>query len=214
MQYSTALTDAILAFACFVCTFAIGKARQSYSESLQPALFCALLGFLLPAAAATAGVIRFGFDPVAQPTHVWLTQASTFLGFPLLGASALSLSTGKLFSGATWGRLLLGLCAFFELFRQMNHLDDYRLAISLITLLMILYAGVSQWPQRLSALSAVLAATLFAIAGMAVGTHGLMGAVQRIDLFHILLSIAYPLLLWLMIGLANKATKASSEEIR
>ncbi|KRW62776.1 DUF6962 family protein [Pseudomonas sp. TTU2014-080ASC] len=214
MQYSTALTDAILALACFACTFAISKVRKSQSEALQAALFCALLGFLLPAVAASAGVIHFGFDPAAQAAHAWLTQASTFLGFPLLGAAALSISMGWNWSRANWGRLLLGLCAFFELFRQMDHLDDYRLAISLGTLLMILVAGLRQWPNRQSLIPAVAAVALFAIAGLAVGTHGLMGAVHRVDLFHILLSIAYPLLLWLLTSLTGRLAKHRSEENR
>lgn len=214
MQYSTALTDAFLALACFACTLAIGKVRKSYGETLQPALFCALLGFLLPAAAAAAGVIRFGFDPTAQAPHLWLTQASTFLGFPLLGAAALSISMGWHFSRPSWGRLLLGLCAFFELFRQMDQLDNYRMFLGLCTLLMILWAGIKQWPHLPTLLSAALGVALFAASGLSVGTHGLLGPLYRIDLFHLLLSIAYPLLLWLLTNLTSQAEKNSLEENR
>ena len=63
MQYSTAFSDALLALACVACVWLIGRARGRYGEGDQPALFCALLGFLLPAAAASVGVIRYGFDP-------------------------------------------------------------------------------------------------------------------------------------------------------
>jgi hypothetical protein len=214
MQFTTALTDAILALACLACTLAIGKARKGYGEFLQPALFCALLGFLLPAAAACAGAIRYGIDPDAQATHLWLTQAGTFLGFPLLGAAALSISQGWQWSRANWGRIVLGLCAFFELFRQLNYLEHYRMGISLGTLLLILYAGLRQWPHRPSLISASLAVTLFAVAGLVVGTHGFIGPMYRIDLFHLLLSFAYPVLLWLLMGLTNNAQKNSPEEIR
>ena len=72
MQYSTAFSDALLALACVACVWLIGRARGRYGEGDQPALFCALLGFLLPAAAACVGVIRYGFDPSWQPAHLWL----------------------------------------------------------------------------------------------------------------------------------------------
>jgi hypothetical protein len=87
MQYSTAFTDAFLALVCAACVWCIGRARRHYGESDQPALFCALLGFLVPAAAAAVGVVRYGFDPSWQAAHLWLSQASSFLALPLLGAA-------------------------------------------------------------------------------------------------------------------------------
>lgn len=212
MQYSTALSDGVLALACFACVIAIGKARKHYGEADQPALFCALLGFLLPAAAAAVGVIRFGIDPSAQTSHLWLSQASSFLGLPLLGAAALTLSRGWQWSRANWGRILLGLCAFFELFRQMNHLEDYRLLLNLVTLLLILYAGAVQWPKRAPLLVAIGVVGLFLLAGLAVGTQGFIGPVRRVDLFHALLTPAYPLLAWLLLSLPGSAKFAYTEE--
>ena len=149
MQYSTAFSDALLALACAACVWLIGRARGRYGEGDQPALFCALLGFLLPAAAASVGVIRYGFDPSWQAAHLWLSQASSFLGLPLLGAAALALGRGWAWSRPNWGRILLGLCAFFELFRQLGYMEDYRLALNLATLVLILYAGAVQWPLSL-----------------------------------------------------------------
>ncbi|MGB4074236.1 hypothetical protein [Pseudomonas sp.] len=202
MQYSTALSDGVLALACLACAIAVGKARKHYADADQPALFCALLGFLLPAAAAAVGVIRFGIDPSAQAAHLWLSQASSFLGLPLLGAAALALGRGWQWSRANWGRILLGLCAFFELFRQMNQLEGYRLLLNLATLLMILYAGALQWPRRLPLAAAVGVVSLFLLAGLAVGTQGFIGPLRRVDLFHALLTPAYPLLAWLLLSLA------------
>ena len=167
MQFSTALSDGVLALACLACAIAIGKARKHYGEADQPALFCALLGFLLPAAAASVGVMRFGIDPSAQAAHLWLSQASSFLGLPLLGAAALALGRGWQWSRANWGRILLGLCAFFELFRQMNQLEDYRLLLNLATLLLIIYAGAVQWPKRAPLAAAIAVVGLFLLAGLA-----------------------------------------------
>ena len=172
MQYSTAFSDALLALACAACAWLIGRARGRYGEGDQPALFCALLGFLLPAAAASVGVIRYGFDPSWQPAHLWLSQASSFLGLPLLGAAALALGRGWAWSRPNWGRILLGLCAFFELFRQLGYLEDYRLALNLATLVLILYAGAVQWPHRAPAISAAVVVGLFLLAGLLLSLPG------------------------------------------
>lgn len=213
MQYSTALSDGVLALACLACAIAVGKARRHYGEADQPALFCALLGFLLPAAAAAVGVIRFGIDPGAQAAHLWLSQASSFLGLPLLGAAALALGRGWQWSRANWGRILLGLCAFFELFRQLNQLEDYRLLLNLATLLLILYAGAVQWPQRAPLVAAAGVVSLFLLAGLAVGTEGFIGPLRRVDLFHALLSPAYPLLARLLLRLPGSSKALGGQEI-
>ena len=207
MQYSTAFSDVLLALACAVCVAWIGRARGRYDEGDQPALFCALLGFLLPAAAAGVGVVRYGFDPSWQAAHLWLTQASSFLGLPLLGAAALALGRGWAWSRPNWGRIVLGLCAFFELFRQMGYLEDYRLALNLAALVLILYAGAVQWPRRAPAISAAIVVGLFLMAGLAVGTEGMIGPLRRIDLFHVLLIPAYLLLAWLLLSLPGNANK-------
>lgn len=207
MQYSTAFSDGLLAIACAACVLWIGRARGRYGEGDQPALFCALLGFLLPAAAASVGVIRYGFDPSWQPAHLWLSQASSFLGLPLLGAAALALGRRWAWSRPNWGRIVLGLCAFFELFRQMGYLEDYRLALNLTTLVLILYAGAMQWPRRAPAIGAITVVGLFLLAGLAVGTEGVIGPLRRIDLFHVLLAPAYPLLAWLLLRLPGSAKR-------
>ena len=197
MQYSTVLSGGMLALTCLACVGAIGKARKRYGETDQPALFCALLGLLLAAAAAAASV----GDPSWQAAHLWLSQASSFLGLPLLGVAALALGRGWAWSRPNWGRVVLGLCAFFELFRQMNLLEDYRLLLNLASLLLIVYAGAIQWPRRTPACAATAAAGLFLLASLAVGSEGLIGPLRRIDLLHALLTPAYPLLAWLLLSL-------------
>jgi hypothetical protein len=208
MQYSTVLSGGLLALACLACAVAIGKARQRYAEADQPALFCALLGFLLAAAAAVASV----GDPGWQAAHLWLSQASSFLGLPLLGAAALTLGRGWAWSRPNWGRVVLGLCAFFELFRQMNLLEDYRLLLNLASLLLIVYAGAIQWPRRAPAGAATAVVGLFLLAELAVGSEGLVGPWRRIDLLHALLTPAYPLLAWLLLSLPGHAEDCADGE--
>lgn len=212
MQYSTALSDGILALACLACVIAIGKARKGYGEADQPALFCALLGFLLAAAAASVGVMRYAVDPGWQAAHLWLSQASSFLGLPLLGVAALALGRGWAWSRPNWGRVVLGLCAFFELFRQMNLLEDYRLLLTLTSLLLIGYAGAIQWPRRTPAYAATAVVGLFLLAILAAGSDGFIGPLRRIDLLHALLTPAYPLLAWLLLTLPGHAEDCADRE--
>jgi hypothetical protein len=200
MQYATLFCAAALALACLAAAVVIGRARKGYGEGDQPALFCALLGFGLTAAAAASAAMRFGVDPGWQAAYLWLSQAASFLALPLLGAAALALGRGWTWSRPNWGRILLGLCAFFELFRQMNLLDDYRLALSLTTLALVLYAGAVQWPRR-APLTAAIAVVALLAAGLAVGSEGYIGPLRRIDLFYLLLTPAYPLLAWLLLAL-------------
>lgn len=199
MQYSTALSDALLALACMACVVLLGRQRANTPEAQRPRLFCMQLGFALPMAAAMAGSVRYGLAPDWSELHDWLSRASSFLGLPLLGFAALTLARKWQWSGPAWGRLLIGLCAFFELFRQLSWLDEYRQFVQLGSLLLIAYGGLLQWPQRLSVLLAATVIGLFAVAGLVVGSDGFIGSLRRVDLFHALLSCAYPLLAWLLI---------------
>lgn len=211
MQYGTMLTAGVLALACLACVIAIGKARKGYAEGDQPALFCALLGFALPAAAAATAAMRYGVDPSWQAANLWLSQADSFLALPLLGAAALALGRGWTWSRPNWGRILLGLCAFFELFRQMNALEDYRLALHLATLALLLYAGAVQWPRRTPLTAAGGVVALLLGAGL-LGTEGSIGPLRRLDLFYLLLTPAYPLLAWLLLTLPGGATESHSPQ--
>ena len=74
MQYSTALSDALLALACLGAAVWLGKARSRFAETNQPALFCALLGLLLPAAAALSGAVRYGLTAEWREAHVLLAR--------------------------------------------------------------------------------------------------------------------------------------------
>lgn len=206
MQYGTMLTGGMLALACLACVVAIGKARKGRGEGDQTALYCAQLGFALSGAAAATELMYFA--PSWQAANLWLSQASKFLGLPLFGAAALTLGRGWTWSRPNWGRILLGLCAFFELFRQMNVLDDYRLVLHLATLALLLYAGAVQWPRRAPLAAAVGVVALLLGAGLAAGTEGFIGPLRRLDLFYLLLTPAYSLLAWLLLALPGGAAES------
>ena len=200
MQYSTAISDGILALACVASLLWL---RPVFAG--QPVLRALLLGFGLTATAALCGAVRYGMDPSWIDRHRSFTQLSAVLGLPLLGLAALSLSRGLVWSRSIWTLCLVGLVGLFIGARVLGVDPHYRLALGLVTLLLILYAGLSRWPQPRPGLLALGVIGLFLVAGLAVGTEGFIGPLRRIDLFHALLTPAYPLLAWLLLTLRMPA---------
>ena len=84
--------------------------------------------------------------------------------------------------------------------------------LNLATLLLIIYAGAVQWPKRAPLAAAIAVVGLFLLAGLAVGTEGFIGSLRRVDLFHALLTPAYPLLAWLLLSLPGSAKNGRTEE--
>lgn len=202
MQYSTAFSDAVLALACLASLLWL---RPAFTG--QPVLRALLLGFGLTATAALCGAVRYGLDPSWIDKHRSFTQLSAALGLPLLGLAAFALSRGMAWSRSIWTVWLLVLVGLFIGARVLGVDQHYRLALSLVTLLLILYAGLSQWPQRQPGLAAIGVVALFLVAGLAIGTEGFIGPLRRVDLFHALLTPAYPLLAWLLLRLHNATSK-------
>lgn len=196
MQYSTALSDAILALACLASLLWL-RPRFAGLALRRPVQ----LGFGLPAAAALCGVVRFALDPSWSEVHRAFSQLGGALGLPLLGLAALALARRLDWGKATWTVLLLALVGLLIGARWLGLESHYRLLLNLASLLLILAAGLARWPLRQPALAAAGVVALFLLAGLAVGTEGFIGALRRVDLFHALLTLAYPLLAWLLFAL-------------
>ena len=212
MQYSSALSDALLALACLAGLVELGRGWRRAPRTAQPALLAALLGFALTAAAAGGGVVHYGHDPGWSAAHQWLSRASSLLGLPLIAASALSLSLGRGDRLAHWLGLTLSLGALFVLAYWLKLGAIIGLALNLISLALLLAAGRRQTPQRTPLLAAGLVVGLFLLAGLGIGSQGLIGPWQRVDLFHVLLSAAYPLLAWLI--LAMPSTQSAEKTVK
>ena len=69
MQYSTALSDGVLALACLASTLWLRPAFRW--RTVQRVL---LLGFGLPLSAALCGVVRYGLDPDWSNWHRTFSQ--------------------------------------------------------------------------------------------------------------------------------------------
>ena len=196
MQYSTAFSDALLALACAACVVWIGRERVRYGEDDQPALFCALLGLGL-ATALGACRLASSIGIATGAAQVWFEQATLQLGVPLIALACLASARGWHWSGPTWGRLLLGLCAFFELARQFGASEPYALGLSLLSALLVTYAGLVRWPDRHAALAGALGGLLL-LAVAWTGPHGDVAATFA-------LALAAPLLALLLRRLGRSA---------
>ena len=196
MQYSTAFSDFVLALACLASLLWL---RPTFAS--LPLLRPLLLGFGLTAAAAFCGAVRYGLEPGWSEIHRSLAQLSGALGLPLLGLAAFALARGLAWGRPIWTVWLLVLVGLFIGARVFGVDQNYRLVLNLVTLLLFLYAGLSQWPQRQPGLAALGVVALFLVAGLAIGTEGFIGPLRRVDLYHALLTLAYPLLAWLLLRL-------------
>lgn len=196
---ATALTSAVW----------IGMARRGYGEPDQPALFCALLAFSLAAGTGACAVARLAFGLDTLEAERWLRQATLSLGLPLVGVVALTLGRRWIWSRPTWGRIVIGLCAFFELARQFGWSAPYALALGLISASLVVYAGLLQWPARLQASAGAAGGALMLAlqpwSGLAIAPNPLSAYQQ------LLLALACPLIAWLLLNLPGNLREGIRE---
>ncbi len=203
------LQAALLAATALTSAVWIGMARRGYGEPDQPALFCALLAFSLAAGAGACAVARLAFGLDTLEAERWLRQATLSLGLPLVGVVALTLGRKWIWSRPTWGRTVIGLCAFFELARQFDWSAPYALALGLISASLVVYAGLLQWPARLQASAGAAGGALMLAqqswSGLAIGPNPLSAYEQ------LLLALACPLIAWLLLNLPGNLREGIRE---
>jgi hypothetical protein len=199
MQYSTAVSDGVLALACLACVVGILRSPRWTEKNLRATWLLVIAALLLTGATAVVGVLHFGVDESWQALHTKLSQASSLLALPVLGVAALTLIRGWHWQRLGWCWVIISLSLLFEGAKRLGVLDSYKLVLNLATLLLILYAGVTQGRKALPAAIGVV--VLFIVAGLVVGTQGNLGPLLRVDVFHALLSLAYGLLTWLLLSL-------------
>lgn len=177
----------------------IGRARRGYGEADQPALFSVLLAFSLAAGAGACAAARLVLSADTLGAERWLTQATWLLGLPLVGLAALTLARRWAWSRPTWGRIVIGLCAFFELARQLGWSAPYALALGLLAAALLIIAGLLQWPARQQAAAGLVSGLLLA-APLPWDMGSLAPApLQRYQL--LCLAVAAPLIAWLLLRL-------------
>ncbi len=189
----------------------IGVSRRGYGEPDQPALFCALLAFSLSAGTGACAVARLGFGLDTLEAERWLMQATLLLGLPLVGVVALTLGRRWIWSRPTWGRIVIGLLAFFELTRQLGWSSEYAFALGLTSAVLVIYAGLLQWPARLQAFAGVAGGGLMMapmpLTGMTIGPNPLAAYEQ------LCLAVACPIIAWLLLHLPGNLREEHSAPV-
>lgn len=202
------LQATLLMLAALSSAIWIGTARRGYGEPDQPALFCALLTFSLAAGTGACAAARLAIGLDTLEAERWLLQATLLLGLPLVGVVALTLGRRWIWSRPTWGRIVIGLCAFFELARQLGWSAPYALTLGLLSALLVIYAGLLQWPARLQAAAGVAGGALMLAVlpwtGLSIGPNPL-GAYQQFWL-----ALACPIIAWLLLNLPGNLREEHS----
>ncbi|UJJ30918.1 hypothetical protein [Halopseudomonas maritima] len=117
------------------------RQRAPLDVPARGAITAALLGLGLAASASlllSLGALP-GTSKLAHTQRI-LGLAAQNLSLPLLGLAALYLGFGLRWQPATWGRILLGLMAAFELSRRMDALHGYQWLINCAALGVMLLA--------------------------------------------------------------------------
>ncbi|WP_407292766.1 hypothetical protein [Stutzerimonas zhaodongensis] len=189
----------LLMLAGLASAIGIGRARRGYGEPDQPALFSALLAFSLASGTGACAAARLALGADTLEAERWLLQATLLLGLPLVGVAALTLSRRWTWSRPTWGRVVIGLCAFFELARQLGWSAPYALSLGLLSALLVVYAGLLQWPARLQTTAGlaggVLLMALLPWGGLLTYSNPLQANQQ------LWLALAMPVIAWLLLRL-------------
>jgi len=154
---------------CLVAASLIGAAKTWKSPApLAPA------GFLLFAAAAALGALGYAGIGAAEPLHDQITHITEWAGLALIAAGLMQKPWPTLIGAG----LLL---AAGIVTRQALMVNVAALALMIAWRL---------WLTRRPPWVLVVAALLFALAGLVIGTHGQFLGLPRVDFYHLALAVA------------------------
>lgn len=179
---STAVSDAILAVTSIGAALLLVRARRAAIR-----LGGACLLFL--GMSAAVGAARFAGADLA-PIHGAMAWTGRMLVLPLF-AAAFVLTAFRVRAGRIIWYAVAAVLAVLS-FVIPHSLRSLPGAIGMIA---VVVAGARALPRDMAAgLLAIGGAAIYMIAGLAVGTDGTIGAVQRVDIFHYSLAAANPML--------------------
>jgi hypothetical protein len=189
---STAISDGALAIAAL--GGAVWITRRRHGPAIHASSSVAL-GLALIAAAALIGSLRFaGVDQLTE-LHALLTAIAKFAARPLIGLGHLALAWRLRPSARAVTLVLLALTTAPLLAYRLDLADIYGLAIGTAGVLGVFAAAGRQRSRHpRAATSAAAGGALVLIAGLVIGTRGMIGPVLRVDAFHYAMALAAILL--------------------
>ena len=129
--------------------------RQASRNGARGAITAALVALALVVLSSSLILAGLWFTEPAAVEHSQriFGLAAQVMTLPLLGLASLSLARNRQWSPAVWGKIILGLMAFFELSRYLEQQLAYQWLVNLLGLAALLAATLPYWSrQRLIAL--------------------------------------------------------------
>ncbi len=187
---SVAISDAILAFSSLFGVFLMVQSRRLVEEEMP--IMSAMLGYALVGSAAFLGTLRYGFSSSWAPAHKMMTTAALTLGPSLLAAALFVICFEKVWQRPAWWRLLIGLMAGHELFRQLGWSHDFIMTVNTCALIVMAVSAIHYYKvERIFSAFVLVAVIAYSLAALVVGTEGQLAGYLRLDLYHYLLALGH-----------------------
>jgi hypothetical protein len=140
--------------------------RAAMHIPARGAVVATLVGLLLVTASAAMILLDLVGWSNAAAGHAQriLGLAAQHMSLPLIGLAALFLARGLTWGPGLWGKVILGIMGFYELFRQLNLASEYLWLVNLIGAAALLATAVLYLSRngRLAALAVVAPVCLLA----------------------------------------------------
>jgi hypothetical protein len=142
VDYLAIIANILLSLSGLVGAYFLYRARQSLSiQAMVTAVTLGLSGLY-----GSLALLAYGLNlPIKEVAYLF-SNIHLYISAPLIFLALLDQCVGWNFSRPIWGRILLGLCAFFELFRRGDILNEYTLALNIIYTLG--FAGIAFWKKQ------------------------------------------------------------------
>lgn len=178
MQWTTALSDGVLTSASIAAAVLLIRAGRRWCG----------IWMLAIAAAALVGTLRFGGVPGLEPLHGALSLWAALVAFPSFCWALLRRLRGRhdVRAGES-----LAIAAGLNLFLLVATRPDVPTAVGAVALGIAALGATALFKHRRSLfLMLAWAIAGYAVAGLWIGTSGMLGPMLRIDLYHYLLAAA------------------------
>lgn len=136
-----------LAYA-LLCLIGTGGAFVLYQQrtNLQMQAMVTAVALGLSGLYGGLGLLAYSLNLPLKEIAYMFGNIHLYISAPLIFFALLDQAVGWNFSRPIWGRILLGLCAFFELFRRAGLMDEYSLGLAGIYI--VGFAGIAVWKKQ------------------------------------------------------------------
>lgn len=131
-----------------LCLIGAGGAFVLYQQRLKLNMQAMVTAVALGLSGLYGGLalLAYSFNLPLKEIAYMFGNIHLYISAPLIFFALLDRAVGWNFSRPIWGRILLGFCAFFELFRRADLIDEYSLGLAGIYI--VGFAGIAVWKKQ------------------------------------------------------------------